>query len=516
MKRIYILMIVFSMFLGIGKIRIFYNIKGNDNIILSQMSDQDCLKFILENGVELPSYLENENNIASFVKKIIINVEQNPNYFITYNHTELYSFVERIKNLVNDYYGVYTEVQRSYDNSDRISQLVDNYVQKDDIWVSSNGDWNPKWLNYNCYAYAINRIEQPKFYGNSNLIAYNPGELSGNETLDLSNGISTLLDYVEKDLLAIGYSNINIGNYIPNSIGINTELICVRLSLDGYDYHFMRFDTKTNAWYHKPGNTAVLKYKYTPTNGRTWSDEISTPSGEFFPQEKSYTGDIYFISYDINSINLNSNAYSNLAIKNINKAQDTIYKINVNSSLSYEFKLTANYALEINMYDNEMDLLSINKLYYNNGKTIGFKKLLNVGVYYLRINYQNKYQYGDVNIGLGHIHSKLFASYKDQISHEITCSCREKYSERHYVDYDDANDGDNKALCLGCNRLLDLNYDMPEYLTNQMTDEIKYSVNGSYILPNGIAVIVAIDLDKYLNGLLEFNYCEYFTPILEV
>lgn len=28
-------------------------------------------------------------------------------------------------------------------------------------WVTQGGAWNDKWENYNCYAYAINRIEQP-------------------------------------------------------------------------------------------------------------------------------------------------------------------------------------------------------------------------------------------------------------------------------------------------------------------------------------------------------------------
>ena len=71
--------------------------------------------------------------------------------------------------------------------------------------------------------------------------------------------------YVKEDLENIGMTNVIIQDSIPELIYDNQELICLRVKDE--DYHFMRYDKKTNAWYHKPGNSAILRYKYIPSNG---------------------------------------------------------------------------------------------------------------------------------------------------------------------------------------------------------------------------------------------------------
>ena len=54
-----------------------------------------------------------------------------------------------------------------------------------------------------------------------------------------------------------------------------------------------------------------------------------------------------------------------------------------------------------------------------------------------------------------------------------------------------------------CGELLDLNSDMSNIIASI---NFKYSINGSYLLPSGIAVLVDEDMEAYLNGTLQFYY----------
>lgn len=146
--------------------------------------------------------------------------------------------------------------------------LQDNLVQNaNGEWVSSGGKWNSRWLNYNCYAFAIERFEYPSKYATD--WQYQPGQLSQSQVNISNKSPNFIANVVKTDLVAVGYneSSILISPTIP-TVNNNQQLICVRTiltdSVFSWDYHFMRYDLKTNAWYHKPGTSAVLKYKYTP------------------------------------------------------------------------------------------------------------------------------------------------------------------------------------------------------------------------------------------------------------
>ena len=73
-------------------------------------------------------------------------------------------------------------------------------------------------------------------------------------------------------------------------------------------------------------------------------------------------------------------------------------------------------------------------------------------------------------------------------------------TEPHFVNSSQIVDG-RYATCLGCKRMLDLNMDSANILPISIT---KFSVNGSYILPNGIVVLVDEDIEAYMNGTLVF------------
>ena len=70
------------------------------------------------------------------------------------------------------------------------------------------------------------------------------------------------------------------------------------------------------------------------------------------------------------------------------------------------------------------------------------------------------------------------------------------------------------AECIGCHHLLDLNSDMALVGGINSASVTQVSVNGSYILPSGIIVLVDEDLDAYLNGTLVF-YDKDKVPVLQ-
>ena len=57
------------------------------------------------------------------------------------------------------------------------------------------------------------------------------------------------------------------------------------------------------------------------------------------------------------------------------------------------------------------------------------------------------------------------------------------------------------ARCIGCGRRLDLNEDDARIV---LTNIRQMSVNGSYVLNNGIVVLEDADIEAYMNGTLRF------------
>ena len=102
--------------------------------------------------------------------------------------------------------------------------------------------------------------------------------------------------------------------------------------------------------------------------------------------------------------------------------------------------------------------------------------------------------------GYGHTHSYGNGIYKNHSTHLVRCECGETKTQTHYVRGSDIVNG-RYATCLGCNRELDLWVDSADVGIYSIA---KVSVNGSYILDNGIVVLVDADITAYLNGTLQF------------
>ena len=104
-----------------------------------------------------------------------------------------------------------------------------------------------------------------------------------------------------------------------------------------------------------------------------------------------------------------------------------------------------------------------------------------------------------------HQHQHVYDScvYVNKLSHRGVCSCGELGDlGAHYID--ESYSGGNSAPCAGCGYILDLGNGN----IGGIMSITQVSVNGSYILPNGIVVLVDADVEAYLAGTLQFYHPE--------
>ncbi|MCL2675877.1 MAG: hypothetical protein FWE84_04760 [Firmicutes bacterium] len=71
---------------------------------LSEMSEEECVEFIIENGVYIPKEYVDLPELGGFVKSIIQRIEEKPYYMFVYGDPENQYFCDSIKATVNDYY----------------------------------------------------------------------------------------------------------------------------------------------------------------------------------------------------------------------------------------------------------------------------------------------------------------------------------------------------------------------------------------------------------------------------
>ena len=267
------------------------------------MSEEECVDYIAKQKVEIPSDFQTDLNLGTFVKNVILEFEKNPDYQCIANWDVLIDFVENIGKAVNCYYNV------SETSVNQYSVLDENYVLQDNLvkdihgnWVSSGGYWDYNaFMNYNCYAYAIGRDENPNEYTTG--FQYQPGDFAQTGEFSPNMSIQYLAQIVQDDLQFLGY-NVSISSTLPSIDETKETLIALRKS--SYDYHFMRYFPDIDAWLHKPGITQVLKYLYQPAY-KSWISEYSIYGSEYL-SAGLYDSQVYYIVYgnDIFTTELNT------------------------------------------------------------------------------------------------------------------------------------------------------------------------------------------------------------------
>lgn len=253
---------------------------------LSEMSEENCIDFIIENSVDIPNEFIANPELGEFVKHIIQSAEANPECPIVFNNNVSYRFAEDIRAAVLDHYDLSILPSLSYTTPNSSPILTSS--QQNEFFYWENG-----YEAFNCYAFAIERTEDPSEY--STAYQYQPGDFALTGSFWTVNTILELAEVVKDDLEFLGY-NVSLHTQFTNP-GANEKLIAIRWT-PGRDFHFMKYNPNDEYWYHKPGWTSVLRFLGAQSNNDPWLHEGFYPNGEeFIDSYYNYTSDIYYIRY---------------------------------------------------------------------------------------------------------------------------------------------------------------------------------------------------------------------------
>lgn len=261
---------------------------------LSELSDDDCVAFLESNNIEIPETYDDSMSWMPFIHAIIEIVENEPTAEFAFGYGVALEFAYEIKTAVNAYYGI--------DNIATLSTRSSEILRDNTV----HGSWLPEYDGFNCYAYAIDYYE----YGRETTPGIfdwikHDGNPKENFRYNWLANAYTVAGWVVDDLVALGYTVTNFSDTLPaTDVADHTHLICVRTDLDGEllygyrDFHFMKFG-KDGYWYHKPGRTNPLRYKYTPSNDRIWVAESYNGATNTYSrtEEFTYDSEIWFIEY---------------------------------------------------------------------------------------------------------------------------------------------------------------------------------------------------------------------------
>lgn len=435
----------------------------------ANITEEQSLEFLEDHNIEIPAIFSgNREQIGDFAKNIMQITYSNPTYEYVFNYDKTLNFANDIKQAVLPYVREQTVSPQS---------CSPYYLQYNKVknsngeWVTRGGAWDNRWENYNCYAFSIGRNEEDPFYY-SPIFQYQPGEMSGPDRFEREGSIEKLANLIKKDIEAMGYNNVALSTTIP-SITNNQSLICVRKN--DYDYHFMKYDLATNAWYHKPGPSAVLKYNGIPNNSEIWYGEISKYGIES-RNINDYDSDIYFIKYDKNIVNVSLGTSNLTKNVHVNAGKDTILEIkNITERNYYYFNVvsTKNYNA-ILYYDDMFFIISFSGI---NNQLI---KQLSTEAYFLKFNFIDTSAAGDITVTISaHNHQYTYASISS--GHLASCGCGYTENQPHtYIGSESLGETQHRAVCVcGATTVANHDYTNNYEIASTPSQHIAYCACGA-------------------------------------
>ena len=253
---------------------------GEDTKVqLSSLSEEECRQFLLERGVSIP---EGMNINLSFV---LTKLEEDPDYYFVIRTREESICLKEIRAVVREYCG--------------ISDSAQSYAQRSStgpLLYSDLYSWDPDAMSdYNCYAFAIGRTDD----------FFTPGDFSGG-TYNEAGSITSAAHLVVDDLHTMGKNCVKMENTLTTSLADWNNIIAIRKDttwdakdMSGEpmnDFHFAKLTSA--GWLHKPGGTAVLKFRNAPSNSEIWTNENC--DGFYHPGYVTYDSSIVYLSYKTN------------------------------------------------------------------------------------------------------------------------------------------------------------------------------------------------------------------------
>lgn len=270
-----------------------------------------------------------------------------------------------------------------------------------------------------------------------------------------------------------------------------SEYITHSAIIESVDYGFDINDFSTLDKIHlisKWGEYGVYRHEadecdYGPTEDATF---------RYFRVYRPKTHNSYILTDTMNDINIsksmsgNGQIYSNYGM----------YELDVQNEGEYEIIIESNRSLDNRLYNVHMNKENLNLI---SSSSFSYKYILSLldDIYYLRTSYYTANYNGIININIkAHSHSfNNSFSWKNSLNHIAYCECDSYRLMPHAVEQ-------GTTTCIQCGGQADIGINPYSLNTNTV---LIVSVNGSYILPNGIIVLVKEDIQDYLNGTLLFQ-----------
>ncbi len=189
---------------------------------------------------------------------------------------------------------------------------------------------------------------------------------------------------------------------------------------------------------------------------------------------------------------------------------------------AYGFAINSNFPINVVVYDQNFNEITIAKTTLDSGCKVCFQPSLTSGTYYLKVNYTDLNKSGTINISI-HCHSyedhyctmcnqyTETHDYHDPYTwvnfskHDATCGCGATTQQGHAVSSSGGSllgSGTRYKTCLLCGGSAEIGF----VQLNATSTEIEYvTEKGSYILPNGVIVLVDEDIEAYMNHTILFQ-----------
>jgi len=222
----------------------------------------------------------------------------------------------------------------------------------------------------------------------------------------------------------------------------------------------------------------------------------------------TYSNKIVPYTNDFTTINMTSSTNTSQTLT-LDAGYNKLYKLNVINQGTYDVRASTSTNTTIKLYDSNYNLLET--------KSKVLTKTLSTGIYYVSIAYQSNTQSGTLYPSFK-VHSHSYVDHYQWTSmteHKSYCSCNGYITSSHVVSPDAYQNGNQYAICLLCNGFASFGGTWHDGIGS-----FPYTLNGSFILPNGVIVLEEADMEAYLNGTLVFinpndnidrnNHTEYY------
>ena len=399
---------------------------------------------------------------------------------------------------INDYYGLNETIilpNQIYDLRYHQQNMINAYVISIDDYVFQS--------NLNLISASLSTSVHLSTIGNGAF--YNCTEL---ENIIMPNSLEIIGANAFKG--CIGLETITIPNSV-SSIGNESFEGCTSLedieipsSVTSIGYNAFKNCSSLTSIEIKRTQKDLTTLGTNAFQGCSSLDEIIVPRDRVADYKNSsgwssYRSLIIPNNNDYPYYNLNKYSNINLPNYNIDAGYNIMYQLNVGTNYGYIFTITSGTNPIIKLYNSSFVLID------SDNSSIE-AVLQSAHTYYLSVEHSDTTTSGVIAVNIqkdpNHVHiydDYIWYSYSQ---HQKKCRCGTSGGyEPHAVSQGSLQPGEQYAACLLCGGLASVGFVGPFG-----NNEYPTTLNGSYILPNGVVVLVDEDIDAYLDGTLVFNY----------